>query len=145
MNNNINNDIKIIIIIIVVVITIQFCAKWIILKLELKHLCVNTAINPFSPCGLNCGRIILTVNSRYIAVTYNMIDNTHIYMERTQCIKRFFKSQCTRSGRYFREEVFPWFFSVGVSISSVCDPLHEIDLWLNFRHNNKFYGAWISP
>ena len=47
-------------------------------------------------------------------------------------------------------EVFPWggisvIFSVCVSISSVCDPLHEIDLWLDFRHNNKFYGAWISP
>ena len=47
-------------------------------------------------------------------------------------------------------EVFPWggislIFSVCVSISSVCDPLYEIDLWLDFRHNNKFYGAWISP
>ena len=35
--------------------------------------------------------------------------------------------------------------SVCASISSVCDPLHEIDLWLDFRHNNKFYGAWICP
>ena len=51
----------------------------------------------------------------------------------------------TRSGSYFREEVFPWFFSVCVSILSVCDPLNEIDLWLDFRHNNEFYGAWISP
>ena len=47
-------------------------------------------------------------------------------------------------------EVFPWggisvIFSVCVSISSVCDPLHEIDLWLDFRHNNQLYGAWISP
>ena len=46
-------------------------------------------------------------------------------------------------------EVFPWggisvIFSVCVSISSVSDPLHEIDLWLDFRHTNKFYGAWIS-
>ena len=53
-------------------------------------------------------------------------------------------------GLYEVREVFPWggisvIFSVCVSISSVCDPLHEIDLWLDFRHNNKFYGVWISP
>ena len=52
--------------------------------------------------------------------------------------------------KYEVGEVFPWggisvIYSVCVSISSVCDPLHENNFWLDFRHNNKFYGAWISP
>ena len=47
----------------------------------------------------------------------------------------------TWSGRYFREEVIPWFFSVCASISRTGVQLHEIDIWLDPRSLNEFYGA----
>ena len=61
-----------------------------------------------------------------------------------------FKFELLPIPKYEVGEVFPWggisvIFPVCVSISSFCDHLHEINLWLDFRHNNKFYGAWISP
>ena len=51
---------------------------------------------------------------------------------------------------YVVGEVFPWggnsvIFSVCASISSTGVQLHEIDIWLDPRSLNEFYGALMFP
>ena len=51
---------------------------------------------------------------------------------------------------YVVGEVFPWgdnsvIFSVCASISRTGVKLHEIDIWLDPRSLNEFYGALMLP
>ena len=69
-----------------------------------------------------------------------------------------FESTCYISNKlYLRQivlyvvgEVFPWggnsvIFSVCASISRTGVQLHEIDIWLDPRSLNQFYGALMFP
>ena len=63
----------------------------------------------------------------------------------TAWIITYTKWSSTWSGRYFREEVIPWFFSVCASVSRTGVQLHEIDIWLDPRSLSEFYGTLMFP
>ena len=76
----------------------------------------------------NLHTLILEKNGRYFA------DNLHVYFRAS----------------YVVGEVFPWggnsvIFSVCASISRTGVQLHEIDMWLDPRSLNEFYGALMFP